>query len=182
MDAKLVGRPDLMGSRTSLTLAEGMGGMLESIFINVKNRSKTIVAEVEQLAATANGTLIAQGGRFGGWSLYVKDGVPAYDYNFLGLQRTSIAAAKQLPPGKATIRFDFAYDGGGPGKGGTGTLYVNDEKVAEGRIPHTQAGIFSADETADVGIDLGTPVVEAIGSEVKSKFTGHIPKITVEVR
>jgi arylsulfatase len=133
-------------------------------------------------ASGANGTIIAQGGRFGGWSLYVKDGVPAYDYNFLGLMRSSIAATNPLAPGKATIRFDFAYDGGGMGKGGTGTLFVNDDKVAQGRIEHTQAMIFSADETADVGIDLGTPVVEAIGAEQKSRFTGRIPKVTVEVR
>jgi arylsulfatase len=112
----------------------------------------------------------------------VQDGVPAYDYNFLGLQRSSIVASNKLAPGKNTIRFDFAYDGGGMGKGGLGTLYVNDEKVAEGRIEHTQAAIFSADETADVGIDLGTPVVEAIGSEHKSRFTGHIPQLTVEVK
>jgi arylsulfatase len=182
MDAEAVGRPDLMGKRTSLTLAEGMTGMMEAVFINVKNRSKTITTEIEVPQGKANGTILAQGGRFGGWALYVKDGVPAYDYNFLGLQRTSIAASKALAPGKATLRFEFAYDGGGPGKGGTGTLFVNDEKVAEGRIPHTQAGIFSADETADVGIDLGTPVVEAIGSEAASRFTGRIPKVTVNVK
>ncbi len=93
-----------------------------------------------------------------------------------------MAATKPLAPGKATIKFDFAYDGGGLGKGGIGTLFVNGEKVAEGRIEHTQAGIFSADETADVGIDLGTPVVEAIGAEAKSKFTGKIPKVTIEVQ
>jgi arylsulfatase len=182
MDPATVGRPDIMGGRKSLTLAEGMTGMLEGVFVNVKNRSKTITAEIEVPASGANGTIIAQGGRFGGWSLYVKDGVPAYDYNFLGLGRTSISAGKPLSPGKATLRFDFAYDGGGPGKGGTGTLFVNGEKVAEGRIQHTQLGIFSADETADVGIDLGTPVVEAIGAEAKSRFTGRIPKVTVEVR
>ena len=106
----------------------------------------------------------------------------AYGYNFLGLMHFSIAGTKPLAPGKATIRFDFAYDGGGPGKGGTGTLFVNNEKVAEGRIEHTEAGMFSADETADVGIDLGTPVVEAIGAEAKSKFTGKIDKVTVEVK
>ncbi len=182
LDAKLVGRPDLMGGRTSLTLAEGMTGMMESVFINVKNRSKTITAEIEVPQGGANGTILAQGGRFGGWSLYVKNGVPGYDYNFLGLQRTSIAAGKPLAPGKATIRFEFAYDGGGPAKGGMGTLFVNNEKVAEGRIEHTQPGMFSADETADVGIDLGTPVVEAIGSEAKSRFTGRIPKVTVQVQ
>ncbi len=180
--ASIVGRPDLMGGRTSLILAEGMTGMLENVFISVKNKSKTLTAEIEVPADGGQGTLIAQGGRFGGWSLYVKDGVPAYDYNFLGLQRTSIAATKPLAPGKATVKFDFAYDGGGLGKGGVGTLYVNDEKVAEGRIPHTQAILFSADETADVGIDLGTPVVEAIGAERKSRYTGRIPKMTVEVR
>jgi arylsulfatase len=178
----LVGRPDLMAGRASLTLAEGMTGMMENVFINVKNMSKTITAEVDVPASGGNGAVIVQGGRFGGWSLYVKDGVPAYDYNFLGLMHFSIASGKKLAPGKNTIKFDFAYDGGGLGKGGKGTLFVNNEQVAEGRIEHTQAMIFSADETADVGIDLGTPVVEAIGSEAKSKFTGHITKVTVEVK
>jgi arylsulfatase len=182
LDAVAVGRPDLMGARKSLTLAEGMTGMLEGVFVNVKNRSKTITAEVEVPASGGNGTLIAQGGRFGGWSLYVKDGVPAYDYNFLGLQRTSIVSSKKLSPGKSELRFQFDYDGGGPAKGGQGTLFVNGEKVAEGRIPVTQPGMFSADETADVGIDLGTPVVEAIGAEAKSRFTGRIPKVTVQVQ
>ncbi len=182
LDAHAVGRPDLMAGRTSITLGEGMTGMMEAVFPNVKNRSKSITAEIEVPAAGANGTVIAQGGRFGGWSLYVKNGVPAYDYNFLGLQRTSIAAAKPLPPGKNILRFDFAYDGGGPGKGGMGTLSVNGEKVAEGRLAHTQAGMFSADETADVGIDLGTPVVEAIGAEARSRFTGKIAKVTVETK
>jgi arylsulfatase A-like enzyme len=182
LDGASVGRPDLMAGRTSMTLAEGMTGMMESVFINVKNRSKVLSAEIEVPADGGNGTLLAQGGRFGGWSLYVKNGVPAYDYNFLGLQRASIAASRPLAPGKATVRFEFAYDGGGPGKGGTGALWVNGEKVAEGRIEHTQGGIFSGDETADVGIDLGTPVVEAIGSEAKSRFTGRIAKLTVETR
>ncbi|OYW98431.1 MAG: arylsulfatase, partial [Bosea sp. 32-68-6] len=182
LDPAAVGRPDLMGSRRSLTLSEGMVGMLEGVFVNVKNRSKTIMAEVLVPEGGANGTLIAQGGRFGGWSLYVKDGVPAYDYNFLGLQRTTIAASNKLAPGKAELRFQFDYDGGGKAKGGLGTLFVNGEKVAEGRIAVTQPGIFSADETADIGIDLGTPVVEAIGSESRSRFTGRIPKLTVSVQ
>lgn len=180
--ADQVGRPDLMSGRTSLTLADGMTGMLENVFINVKNKSKTITAEVVVPADGGNGTILAQGGRFGGWSLYVKDGVPAYDYNFLGLQRSSIAATQKLQSGKASIRFEFAYDGGGLGKGGMGTLYVNDQQVAQGRIEHTQCCAFSADETADVGIDLGTPVVEAIGSEHASKFSGKIPKITIEIK
>jgi arylsulfatase len=179
LDGAAVGRPDLMGGRNSMTLAEGMTGMMEGVFVNVKNRSVTITADLEALPAKANGTVIAQGGRFGGWSLYVKDGVPAYAYNFLGLQQSSIVSSKPLAAGKATLKFVFAYDGGGPGKGGLGTLYVDGEKVAEGRIEHTQPGMFSADETADVGIDLGTPVVEAIGAEAASKFNGRIPSVTV---
>lgn len=177
-----VGRPDLMGERKSITVAEGMAGMMESTFLNVKNKSKTITAEIEVPEKGAHGIILAQAGRFGGWALYAKDGVPAYDYNFLGLQRTTIASAQVLPPGKHTVRLEFAYDGGGPGKGGVGTLFVDGSKVAEGRIENTQAGIFSADETADVGIDLGTPVVESIGAEAKSRFTGRIPKVTVEVK
>jgi arylsulfatase len=175
------GRPDLMGSRTSLTLAEGMTGMMENVFLNVKNKSKTIVAEVEVPQGGGNGAILVQGGRFGGWALYVKDGVPGYHYNFLGLERFTVEAQEKLAPGKATIRFEFAYDGGGLAKGGLGTLFVNDRKVAEGRIDRTQPAIFSGDETADVGVDLGTPVVEAIGSEARSRFTGRIPRIVIEV-
>jgi arylsulfatase len=183
INAELVGRPDLMAGRTSITLAEGMTGMTENVFLNIKNKSKTITAEVVVPEGKgAHGAVIVQGGRFGGWALYVKDGVPAYDYNFLGLERFTIAATEKLKPGKSVIRFDFAYDGGGLGKGGMGTLYVNDQKVAQGRIERTQPMIFSADETADVGIDLATPVVEAIGSEAKSRFTGKIPKVTIEVK
>lgn len=178
-----VGRPDLMAGRTSLTLAEGMTGMTENVFINIKNKSKILTAEVEiPDDATANGIILAQGGRFGGWALYTKDGVPAYDYNFLGLERFTVAASEPLARGKSSIRFEFDYDGGGPGKGGTGTLFVNDRKVGEGRIDRTQPAIFSADETADVGIDLATPVVERIGAERASAFTGRIPKVTVEVK
>jgi len=182
VNAAIAGRPDLMAGRTSLTLAEGMTGMTENVFINVKNKSKTVTAEVGVPEDGGHGATIVQGGRFGGWALYVKDGVPAYDYNFLGLQRFTIAAKDKLQPGNSKIRFEFAYDGGGLAKGGTGTLYVNDQKVAEGRVEHTQPMIFSADETADVGIDLATPVVEAIGSERASRFTGHIPRVTVEVK
>lgn len=180
--AENVGRPDLMAGRTSLTLAEGMTGMTENTFLSIKNRSFTVTADVDVPSNGGNGILIAQGGRFGGWALYVKDGVPAFDYNFLGMQRFSFSSSKKLSGGKSTILFEFAYDGGGPGKGGTGTLNINGQKVGEGRIDRTQPAIFSADETADVGIDLATPVVERIGSERKSKFTGRIPKLVVDLK
>ena len=181
VNASIAGRPDLMGKRTSLTLAEGMTGMTENVFLNIKNKSKTVTAVVDVPDDGGNGTIIAQGGRFGGWSLYVKDGMPGYHYNFLGLQRFTVVSTEKLKPGNSIIKFDFAYDGGGLAKGGMGTLYINDKKVGEGRIERTQPMIFSADETADVGIDLATPVVESIGAERVSKFTGRIPKVTIEV-
>ena len=176
----LAGRPDLMAGRTSLTVYEGMTGMSENVFINLKNRSHTISAEVEILPNGANGVLLAQGGRFGGWSLYIKDGKPTYTYNWLGLQRYTVAAARALAPGKATVRFEFAYDGGGVGQGGTGTLFVNGKPVAKGRIDHTQCCVYSADEGADVGAKGGTPVTEAYG--VPFKFTGKIARVTIELK
>jgi arylsulfatase len=182
VNAALVGRPDLMGGRTSLTVYEGMTGMSENAFINIKNRSHTITAEVTIPKGGAKGVLLAQAGRFGGWSLYLKNGKPTYTYNFLGLERFTIAAKQAVPAGKATIRFEFAYDGGGLGKGGRGTLFVNGKQVAEGRIDRTQAMMFSADEGADVGEDGETPVVETYGIPAPYKFTGAIAKVTVELQ
>ncbi len=182
INAALVGRPDLMAGRTSLTVYEGMTGMSENVFINTKNRSHTITAEVNLPKSGGRGVILAQAGRFGGWSLYLKNGVPTYTYNFLGLKRFTIAAKKPLPAGKATIRYEFAYDGGGLAKGGTGTILVNDMKVAEGRIERTQPMIFSADEGADVGEDGETPVVENYGIPAPYQFTGRIDKITIDVQ
>jgi arylsulfatase len=179
---EIAGRPDLMAGRTSLTVYEGMIGMSENVFINIKNRSHTITAEVEIPKGGAKGVILAQAGRFGGWSLYLKDGKPIYTYNFVGLKRSTIAAANPVPAGKATIRFEFAYAGGGLGKGGTGTLFVNGKQVARGRIEQTQAMIFSGDEGADVGQDGETPVVETYGIAAPYKFTGSIAKITIDVK
>jgi arylsulfatase len=179
----VAGRPDLLGGRKSLTLYDGMNGMLENTFINVKNQSKTITAELEIPESNASGVILAQGGRFGGWSLYMKDGKPIYTYNFLGLARYTVAAPSVLPAGAATVKLDFIYDGGGLGKGGTATLSVNEKAVAEGRIEKTQPLIFSADETADVGLDNQTPVAEDIGiGPQQTRFTGEIRKVTVEVK
>jgi len=155
--------------------------MSENVFINTKNRSHTITAEVKIPEKGANGVILCQAGRFGGWSLYLKDGRPTYTYNFLGLSRSTVAATAPVPAGKATIRFEFAYDGGGLGKGGLGTILVNGKKVAEGRIERTQPMIFSADEGADVGEDGETPVVEDYGIPAPYKFTGKVAKVTVEL-
>lgn len=158
-----------------------MVGMSENVFINIKNRSLSITADVDIPQGGANGVILAQGGRFGGWSLYFKDGKPTYCYNFLGLQQFTVSAPQALALGKATIRLNFDYDGGGVGKGGTATILVNGMKVASGRIEHTQGIVFSADETADVGMDNATPVTSDY-KEGENAFTGKIIKVVVEVK
>lgn len=179
-NAALVGRPDLMAGRTSLTVFEGMSGMSENVFINAKNRSHTITADVEIPEGGANGVILAQAGRFGGWSFYLKDGKPTYAYNFLGLETTKVGSATPVAPGKATIRFDFKYDGGGIGKGGTATILVNGKKVAEGRLERTQGYAFSADEGADVGEDGETAVSDDY-PQGDNKFTGKIHNVVIEL-
>jgi arylsulfatase A-like enzyme len=175
------GRPDLMGERTSLTLSEGMNSMSENVFINIKNRSLSITADLEIPGGAPSGVILAQGGRFGGWSLYVKDGKPTYCYNFLGLEEYRVSASQALAAGKATIRMNFDYDGGGIGKGGIATILINGEKAASGRIERTQGMIFSADETAGVGMDDATPVT-ADYKERDNAFTGKILKVVVDVK
>jgi len=180
LNASMVGRPDLMAGRESLTVFEGMIGMTENVFINTKNRSHSITAEVTIPKETANGVILAQAGRFGGWSLYVKEGKPRYTYNFLGLSADQIASDKPLPEGKVTIRYDFVYDGG-LGKGGQGVILVNGEKVAEGRIERTQAFAFSADEGGDVGLDGETNVTDDYPAG-DNRFTGKIHKVVIELK
>jgi len=170
-----------MGERSSLTLSEGMNSMSENVFINIKNRSLSITADLSIPEGGANGVILAQGGRFGGWSLYLKDGKPTYCYNFLGLQQFKVSATEAVAAGKATVRMNFAYDGGGVGKGGMATLLVNGTQVASGRIDRTQGMIFSADETAGVGMDDATPVTTDY-KERDNAFTGKILKVTVEVK
>ena len=175
----LAGRPDLMAGRTSLALSEGMTGIPENAFLNTMNKSFSVTADVVIPAGGGQGAILVQGGRFGGWALYMKDGVPAFHYNFLDRERFTIEGGQALPPGAATIRFEFNYDGGGPGRGGTGKIFVDGKLTGEGRIGRTQPLLFSADETADVGIDLQTPVVEALGAGEDNRFTGRIPSVTV---
>jgi len=130
-------------------------------------------------AAGGEGVILCQGGRFGGWSLYVVNGKPAYTYNHVGLHQYTVNSTDALAPGKATIKLDFAYDGG-RGKGGTATLYINGKKVGSGRVENTNANIFSADDAADVGVDEGTNVSSAY-KQHGNKFTGRILKVQVDV-
>jgi arylsulfatase len=180
-NAALAGRPDLMGDRKSLTLADGMAGIMENAFINVKNRSKTITANLD-LAGNDRGIVLAQGGKFGGWALYLSDGKPAYAYNYFGLETFVVESPVALEKGSTELKLEFAYDGGGTGKGGLATLYVDGKKVAEGRIEKTEPAVFSGDETADVGIDEATQVAAVFRDAGDSKFTGSVKKVTVEVR
>ncbi len=180
-NAAIAGRPDLMGDRTSLTLAHGMDGILENTFINVKNRSKTIVADVS-LKGNDHGIILCQGGKFGGWALYMNEGKPAYTYNWFGLEVYTIQSPQAIDSDGAEIKLTFDYDGGGTGKGGVARLFVDDRQVAEGRIGKTQPLVFSADETADVGRDDATQVADDVFNDSEeSEFTGHVKKVTISV-
>ena len=124
------------------TYGPGTIRLSEDAVINIKNRSFSLIAEVDNPDGDAEGTLVTLGGETGGYALLVVDGKPTFHYNFLGLQRYTITATEPIPTGPCTIRFDFAYDGGGPGKGGTGTLTVNGKPVGEGRIDKTVPGLL----------------------------------------
>ncbi len=156
-NAALVGRPTLMEGRTKMELHEGMKAMGVDVFIDLRNKSYRITADVV-LDASGQGALVCQGGQFGGLSLFMKDGKPSFTYNFLGLESTTVESTRQLPPGKHSLVCDFEYDGNGPGKGGTITISANKEVLVKGKLNRTQPGIFSVDDLADIGVDLGTPL------------------------
>jgi arylsulfatase len=179
-NAAVAGRPDLMGPRTSLTLHEGMTGINENAFINLKGRSYTLTADVEIPPDGASGVIIAQAGRFGGWSLYMQSGRAHHVYNFGGLQRTTVSSPGALAPGRHTVLYEFVYDGGQPGSGGLSRLSVDGKPVGEARIPRTLPFVYSADEGVDVGTDNETPVTEEYGGDVR--FTGKIHKVTVQAK
>lgn len=182
-DPKVAGRPDLMDGRNTLTVYPGMVSMAENAFINVKNASVTLTAEVEVDGDKPSGVLLAQGGRFGGWAFWVREGRPMYTYNFLGLEAFRVAGTDAMTAGKHTLKMTFAYDGGTRrGAGGTATLFIDGKKVGEGAIGKTHPNVFSLDDTADTGIDTGTPVDEAYGEGKKNAFSGKLAKVTIEVR
>ena len=176
----IAGRPDLMGGRKTLTVYPGMKGMTENAFINVKSVAHTITAEVEVSDDKTRGVILSQAGYFGGWTLYMKDGKPRHEYNFLALERTNIGGDAALAPGKHTISYEFIPDAKKPGTGGKSILSVDGKKIAEGHIPKTQAFVFSGDEGADVGMDGETNVSPDYQPGPASEFTGKIIKVTIE--
>ena len=127
----------------------------------------------------AEGVIVAQGGVTGGHTLYAKGGVPKYCYNFFGLERYYAEGTAPIPPGTHQVRMEFDDDGGGLGKGGTATLYIDGESVGSGRIEQTEAFLFSADETCDVGDEFGSPVTALCTSQ--KRFSGEVGWVEIEL-
>ena len=158
-NSDLAGRPVLVKGNDQI-LYGGMHRLSENSVINLKNKSHSVTAEIEVPKGGANGVIIAQGGAFAGWSLYLQDGKPKYCHNLAGLMRFYVEGTRKVPAGTHQVRMEFAYDGGGLAKGGLATLFIDGKKAGEGRINATVPMIYSGDETCDVGRDTGTPVSE----------------------
>jgi len=175
----LAGRPQLIRGNTQL-LFGGMSRLTENSVLVVKNKSHAVTAQVVVPESGAHGVIVAQGGSFGGWSLYAKNGVPAYCYNLLGIQQFLVHGDGPIPAGEHQVRMEFAYDGGGLGKGGGVTLYVDGRQVGEGRVDATVPFIFSSDETTDIGNDSATPVSSEYGPK-DAAFTGRVQWVQIDL-
>jgi arylsulfatase len=172
-------RPSLTRGRTEFTYYEGMTRIPEGAVPDVKNKSFRIVADVVLQKGDEQGVVVTQGGLFAGYALLFSGGRPVFHYNTLNIAHFEIAAKDALAPGKHSVVFEFRYDGGGIGRGGTGTISVDGKTVAQGRIERTVPIRFSLDETFDVGEDTGTPVSE--GYDVPFRFTGTIEKVVLSL-
>ena len=175
----MAGRPQLVRGSTQMLFGR-MGRLSENSVVVIKNKSHAVTAEVVVPERGGHGAIIAQGGAFGGWTLYMVDGKPAYCYNLFGLERFKVVGTDVLPSGDHQIRVEFTYDGGGIGKGGTATLYADGTKLGEGRIDATVPMAFSADETTDVGVDSATPVTDDL-VEGKTAFTGKVRWVQIDL-
>ncbi|PUB24497.1 arylsulfatase [Promicromonospora sp. AC04] len=179
LSPELAGRPTLIHGDSQLFFP-GMGRLSENSVVGVKNKSFSVTAEVDVPPGGASGVLIAQGGRFGGWSVHTTGGRLTFTYNVLGISQYDAVAEVPVPPGKHQLRVEFAYDGGGLGKGGDVTLFHDGTDVGHGRVEATQPLVFSADETTDVGYQSGTTVSSAY-SATTSRFTGRIGWVQLDV-
>jgi hypothetical protein len=171
-------RPSLIAGRTEFTYYAGTSRVAENCAPNMKNRSHAITAHVDMPADGGDGVLVAEGGIVGGFTLFVKDRKPVYEYNYFTANRYQVKGSSPLPVGPCTIRMEFEYDGGGLGKGGTVKLLVNGTPVGTGRVEKTEMALFSADETFDIGCDTGSPV--STDYKAPFRFTGKIKKVTLE--
>ncbi|TFC06913.1 arylsulfatase [Cryobacterium adonitolivorans] len=179
LNPDVAGRPSLIRGNSQL-LFPGMGRLSENSVVNIKNKSFSITTEIEVPETGVEGVIIAQGGRFGGWSLFASGGKAKFVYNVLGIQSFPTEAEQPIPAGKHQVRMEFAYDGGGLAKGGNVTLYYDGEAVGTGRVGATQAMIFSADETTDVGYEAGTAVSTDYTTKT-SRFTGKINWVQIDL-
>jgi arylsulfatase len=176
MDPSL--RPSLSLGRTEFTYTGPVRRIHEASAPNIRNKSFRITADLVLPKGGEQGVLVTQGGLSGGFALAFEKGKPVFYYNMANVAHYSIASKQALKPGKHSVVFDFLYDGGGLGKGGTGTLSVDGKQVAQGRIEQTVPFRFSLDETFDVGEDTGTPV--DLAYDVPFRFTGTIDKLVVK--
>lgn len=179
MNPDTAGRPVLIKGKTQL-LFSGMGRLSENCVLNLKNKSHSVTAEIVVPKNGAEGVIISQGANIGGWSLYAKDGKLKYCYNWGGLKNFIISSEKAMPAGEHQVRMEFAYAGGGLGKGGKATLFMDGKKVGEGDVGATLAMVFSADDGCDVGEDSGAPV----SPEYKAgdnRFNGQIKGLQLAV-
>ncbi|GAB3544693.1 arylsulfatase [Actinopolyspora lacussalsi] len=174
------GRRDLHGDRRSITFHASASRLTEETAPNVKNRSHTLTARIEVPESGADGVLVAQGGRFGGWSLYVHGGRACYAYNYFGLEVYRVSTDEPLPAGEHEIVLDFAYDGGGVGMGGTATLHVDGEQRGQQRVGGTIPYYFAFDETFDIGVDRASPVTDDY-PPVDNAYTGTLHSVRVDL-
>lgn len=178
-NSEVSGRPTLIAGNSQL-LFGGMGRLTENSVINIKNKSYAVTAQLMVPEEGGDGVLVAQGGRFGGWVVYVFEGKPAYCYNLFGAQRFKVYGDKTLDPGEHQVRAEFDYDGGGLAKGGTVTLYIDGETVGEGRVEATQPMMFSADETTDIGHDTATSVTDDFASG-DTRYPGRVQWVQIDI-
>jgi arylsulfatase A-like enzyme len=178
-NSDLAGRPTLIHGNTQL-LFGGTSRLSEASVLNLKNKSHSVTAEIVVPDGGADGVVIAQGGAFAGWSLYLNDGKPTYCHNLLGMARFKIGGDTPVPAGTHQIRMELAYDGGGLAKGGAVSIFVDGQKTGEGRVDATVPMVYSADETCDVGSDGGSPVSDDYSSE-DSRFTGTVNWVQLDI-
>jgi arylsulfatase A-like enzyme len=180
LDRLLAPRPSYTAGRTEFTYSGELTGIPNSDAPNILAKSYSIQAEVEVPAGGGEGMVVTDGGRFGGYGLYLLKGKPVYTYNLLALARFRWEGEQALAPGKHTLVFEFTYDGPGAGKGGTGVLKVDGKEVANHPIPHTIPFLLTIDETFDVGSDTRTPVDDK-DYQVPFRFNGKIGTVTIEL-
>ncbi len=173
------GRPTLVKGNTQL-LFGGMGRLAENCVISLKNKSHSVTAQIIVPEGGAEGVIIAQGANIGGWSLYAMNGKLKYCYNVAGVHHFFVESEEPLPSGEHQVRMEFAYAGGGLGKGGKVTLFVDGKKTGEGTIPMTHAMIFSADDGCDVGEDSGAPVSPDYGPKGNA-FNGKVKGVQLAI-